>query len=45
MRVQCPLWVGAVQRRRFPVGANIRQPLRLEAIGAVVELTKAEAFD
>src|ERR1700674_591423 len=31
----------AVQRRRFPVGASpTRQPLRPEAIGAVMEVTK-----
>ena len=35
------IWAGAVQRRRFPVGANpIRQPLQPEAIGAVMEVTK-----
>jgi len=34
---ECPGWVCAVQRRRFPVGANpIRQPLQPEAIGAVM---------
>src|SRR6266699_3790402 len=38
---ECPGWVCAVQRRRFPVGANpIRQPLQPEAIGAVTEVTK-----
>jgi hypothetical protein len=38
---RCPLWVCAVQRRRFPVGANpTRQPLQPEAIGAVMEVTK-----
>src|SRR6266436_4754475 len=38
---QCPVWVCAVQRRRFPVGANpIRQPLQPEALGAVMEVTK-----
>src|SRR5947208_13981182 len=38
---ECPGWVCAVQRRRFPVGANpIRQPLQPEAIGAVMEVTK-----
>src|SRR6266851_914297 len=38
---RCPLLVCAVQRRRFPVGANpIRQPLQPEAIGAVMEVTK-----
>jgi len=37
----CPSWVCAVQRRRFPVGANpTRQPLQPEAIGAVMEVTK-----
>src|SRR3979490_620466 len=36
-----PLWGCAVQRRRFPVGANpTRQPLQPEAIGAVMEVTK-----
>jgi hypothetical protein len=40
-RVQCPLRVCAVTRRRFPVGANpTRQPLQPEAIGAVMEATK-----
>jgi hypothetical protein len=38
---QCPFRVCAVQRRRFPVGANpTRQPLQPEAIGAVMEVTK-----
>src|ERR1039458_4112830 len=38
---ECPLWVCAVQSRRFPVGANLtRQPLQPEAIGAVMEVTK-----
>src|SRR6266566_2757832 len=38
---QCPDWVCAVTRRRFPVGANpTRQPLQPEAIGAVMEVTK-----
>src|ERR1700688_4479968 len=38
---RCPIWVCAVQRRRFPVGANpTRQPLQPEAIGAVMEVTK-----
>jgi len=38
---RCPDRVCAVQRRRFPVGANpIRQPLQPEAIGAVMEVTK-----
>ena len=37
----CLLWVCAVQRRRFPVGASpTRQPLQPEAIGAVMEVTK-----
>src|ERR1700719_817525 len=36
-----PLRVCAVTRRRFPVGASpTRQPLRPEAIGAVMEVTK-----
>jgi hypothetical protein len=36
-----PLWVCAVTRRRFPVGASpTRQPLQPEAIGAVMEATK-----
>src|SRR3979490_1111038 len=36
-----PVWVCAVQRRRFPVGANpTRQSLQPEAIGAVMEATK-----
>src|ERR1700722_9150150 len=36
-----PLRVGAVQRRRFPVGASpTRQSLQPEAIGAVMEVTK-----
>src|ERR1700751_4872531 len=40
-KVRCPSWVCAVQRRRFPVGANpTRQPLQPEAIGAVMEVTK-----
>src|SRR5260221_14534045 len=35
------LWVCAVKRRRFPVGANpTRQPLQPEATGAVMEETK-----
>jgi hypothetical protein len=35
------IWVCAVQRRRFPVGASpTRQPLQPEAIGAVMEVTK-----
>src|SRR5258705_13309154 len=38
---QCPLWVCAGQRRRFPGGASpTRQPLQPEAIGAVMEVTK-----
>src|SRR5450759_715413 len=37
----CLLWVCAVKRRRFPVGASpTRQPLQPEAIGAVMEVTK-----
>jgi hypothetical protein len=33
--------VCALERRRFPVGANpTRQPLQPEAIGAVMEATK-----
>jgi hypothetical protein len=37
----CLLWVCAVQRRRFPVGANpSRQPLQPEATGAVMEERK-----
>src|SRR5882672_4074215 len=37
----CPVLACAVQRRRFPVGANpTRQPLQPEAIGAVMEATK-----
>ena len=36
-----PPWVCAVTRRRFPVGASpTRRPLRPEAIGAVMEVTK-----
>ena len=35
------LWVCAVKRRRFPVGASpTRQPLQPEATGAVMEETK-----
>jgi hypothetical protein len=38
---ECPKWVCAVTRRRFPVGASpTRQPLQPEAIGAVMEETK-----
>src|SRR5258706_8084400 len=38
---KCLFWVCAVQRRRFPVGANpTRQSLQPEAIGAVMEVTK-----
>src|SRR5215831_12764098 len=38
---QCRVRVCAVQRRRFPVGANpTRQTLQPEAIGAVMEVTK-----
>src|SRR5882724_2631060 len=41
VEVGCPFRVCAVQRRRFPVGANpTRQPLQPEAIGAVMEATK-----
>src|ERR1700730_4933343 len=37
----CPLYVCAVTRRRFPVGASpTRQPLQPEATGAVMEVTK-----
>src|SRR5450756_950389 len=40
-RLRCPVWVCAVERRRFPVGASpTRQPLQPEAIGAVMEVTK-----
>src|ERR1700716_3892661 len=40
-QVECPSWVCAVQRRRFPVGASpTRRPLQPEAIGAVMEVTK-----
>src|SRR5437879_4945034 len=40
-RTRRPLWVCAVQRQRFPVGANpTRQSLQPEAIGAVMEVTK-----
>src|SRR5271165_5634042 len=36
-----PLWVCAVERRRFPVGVSpTRQPLQPEATGAVMEVTK-----
>src|ERR1700759_5785575 len=39
--IQGPLWVCAVTRRRFPVGASpTRQTLQPEAIGAVMEATK-----
>src|SRR5437762_11662333 len=39
--LQRPLWVCAVKRRRFPVGASpTRQPLQPEATGAVMEVTK-----
>ncbi len=38
---RCPLWVCAVQRRCFPVGANpTRQTLQPEATGAAMEVTK-----
>ena len=42
MQVQpCPQCPCAVERRRFPVGANpTRQPLQPEATGAVMEVTK-----
>jgi hypothetical protein len=37
----CPLYVCAVQRRRFPVGASpTRRTLQPEATGAVMEVTK-----
>jgi len=37
----CLLWVCAVERRRFPVGASpTRQPLQPEATGAAMEATK-----
>jgi hypothetical protein len=36
-----PLWVCAVERRRFPVGARpTRRPLQPEATGAVMEVTE-----
>ena len=36
-----PLWVCAVERRRFPVGASpTRRPLQPEATGAGMEVTK-----
>jgi len=36
-----PVYVCAVTRRRFPVGASpTRQPLQPEATGAVMEVTK-----
>ena len=39
--LQCPLYVCAVTRRRFPVGESpTRQPLQPEATGAVMEETK-----
>jgi hypothetical protein len=38
---QCLIWVCAVTRRRFPVGASpTRQPLQPEATGAGMEVTK-----
>src|ERR1700737_1051742 len=38
---ECPERVGAVKRRRFPVGASpTRQPLQPEATGAGMEATK-----
>src|SRR3981189_681982 len=40
-RLRRPLWVCAVERRRFPVGARpTRQRLQPEATGAVMEETK-----
>src|SRR5258706_7652083 len=37
----CPIWVCAVRRRRFPVGARpTRQRLQPEATGAAMEVTK-----
>src|SRR5664280_2446684 len=40
-RLRCPLWVCAVTRRRFPVGASsTRRPFQPEANGAVMEVTK-----
>src|ERR1039458_8997242 len=41
LSAECRIWVCAVERRRFPVGASpTRQPLQPEAIGAVMEATK-----
>jgi len=38
---ECPQYVCAVRRRRFPVGASpTRQTLQPEATGAVMEVTK-----
>src|SRR5260370_24424272 len=38
---ECPKWVCAVTRRRFPLSASpTRQPLQPEATGAVMEVTK-----
>src|SRR5712672_3257101 len=38
---ECPFWVCAVTRRRFPVGASpTRQPLQPQATGAGMEATK-----
>ena len=39
--IELPLWVCAVKRRRFPVGASpTRRPLQPEATGAGMEATK-----
>src|SRR3984893_5630829 len=41
MPTECPCWVCAVTRRRFPVGASpTRQTLQPEATGAAMEVTK-----
>jgi len=41
LNCRCQLWVCAVKRRRFPVGASpTQQPLQPEATGAVMEETK-----
>ncbi len=41
MEAECPYWVCAVVRRRFPVGARpTRRTLQPEATGAVMEVTK-----
>jgi hypothetical protein len=38
---ECPVYVCAVRRRRFPVGASpTRRTLQPEATGAVMEVTK-----